>query len=213
MEMRNQLSVLCTAALLTAPVCARAALTEVVIDFEGLASQVAGQDSVSIPDYSEDGFSFSSSVDPVLADTAFSVWGPANDNYSGSTALFSTYDLAFTILTRTDGTPFSLLSIDLSPAFVDPGSPGSVLFRARHSDSSVITQEFEFGPGNAPVTRGFGTGFSDLVEVRWEQAAPSHQFDNLRVAAVPEPAMLTLLISGLLALGAARRVTGALGAA
>jgi hypothetical protein len=179
---------------------ARAAAAESVIDFEGLAPLVAGKDSLYLSSYSEDGFSFTSSVDPLLADTAFSVWGPAGENYSGSTALFNTYDTALTILRRADGTPFSLLSIDLSPAFADPGSPGSVLFLGRHSDNSAVTQEFQFGPGNAPVTHILGPGFSDLVEVRWEQAAPWHQFDNVRVASVPEPAALALMLFGLLML-------------
>jgi hypothetical protein len=204
--MNKQLAFALIGAVLSTSLGARADSTEYTIDFESLAPLVAGQDSISLPGYSENGFAFTSSVDPLLADTAFSAWGPGNSNYSGSTALFSTYDTVFTILKRTDGTPFSLLSIDLSPAFADPGSPGSVLFRGRHSDNSLITQEFQFGPANAPVTHTFGAGFSELVEVRWEQAAPSHQFDNLRVAAVPEPAALASVLAGLLVLATSRLV-------
>jgi hypothetical protein len=204
--MNKQLASALIGAVLSTALGARADSTEYVIDFESLAPLVAGQDSISLPGYSEDGFAFTSNVDPLLADTAFSVWGPLSGNYGGSTALFNTYDSFSTILKRMDGTPFSLLSIDLSPAFADPGSPGTVLFRGRHSDNSLVTQEFQFGPGNAPVTYTFGAGFSDLVEVRWDQLAPSHQFDNLHLTAVPEPAALALTLAGLLVLATARLV-------
>ena len=52
-------------------------------------------------------------------------------------------------------------------------------------------------------------GFTDLVSVTWQQGpggalGPTHRFDNIRVQAVPEPASLLLVGTGLATLAAGR---------
>lgn len=183
--------------------CAPAAHA-VVLDFESLTH--AAPDAAYVTSYAEDGFVFTSSVDPIFADQAFAVWGVAAPDFNGSTALWNSFEGAVTTLRAGDGSPFSIESIALGPAFADPGSGGEIVFTGRRGDDTVVTRTFTLGTALEPVTYAFGDTFTGLASLSWEQGVPYHQFDNLVVnsALVPEPGPVVLCLAGLALLGLMR---------
>ncbi len=195
------------AAAALAAFASRAHAIPVAIDFEALAH---GVDVVFVPQYVEDGFVFTSSIDPDRANEAFASWGPQSDNWTGSAALFNTFDGFVTTLARADGGAFDLTSIDLAPAFADGGSGAAITFIGTRTDGSVVTRTATFGADLAASSVTFGTDFTALARVAWEQGEIPHQFDNVRlddrsVAPIPEPAMPGMLLCGLAAALAMRR--------
>jgi hypothetical protein len=185
------------------PTSALAQLDEIVIDFEAL--QHAGDSAEFLSSYEEDGFRLVTDADAQSQADALGVWGTASENFNGSTALFNNSGGgAFgrtVILTNVASAVFDLLSIDLGPAFAAPGSGAEVLFEGRRADGSTVTQPFAFSADLAPGTFAFAPGFSNLVRVSWQQADAQfdtpHQFDNIRVAAIPEPGTATLMLAAL----------------
>jgi hypothetical protein len=200
--MKSKLLALCCAVALC-PLGVRAQSDEIVIDFEAL--QHAGDSAAFLTSYVEDGFELVTDADAQSQADALGVWGTASENFNGSTALFNNSSGgAFgrtVILTNAAGAGFALLSIDLGPAFVAPGSGAEVLFEGRRADGSTVTQQFAFSADLAPGTFAFASSFSNLVRVSWQQADAQfdtpHQFDNIRVAAIPEPATAALMLAAL----------------
>jgi hypothetical protein len=203
--MKNRLLALCCAAALC-PLGALAQLDEIVMDFEAL--QHAGDSAEFLSSYEEDGFRLVTDADAQSQADALGVWGTASEDFNGSTALFNTTTGgAFgrtVILTQAAGAAFDLLSIDLGPAFAGPGSGAEVLFEGRRADGSTVTQPFAFSADLAPGTFAFAPGFTNLVRVSWQQADSQfdtpHQFDNIRVAAIPEPGTAALMLGALVLL-------------
>ena len=76
--------------------------------------------------------------------------------------------------------------------------------------SPATTAEFTAAANKFPsFTEIQFAGFTDLVSVTWQQGpggalGPTHRFDNIRVQAVPEPASLLLVGTGLATLAAGR---------
>ncbi|MBK8018869.1 MAG: hypothetical protein IPK20_20630 [Betaproteobacteria bacterium] len=172
----------------------------VVIDFESLTH--AGLDVVAIPVYQEDGFRFSSDVDPVLADAAFSIWGTGGIGFNGSTALFNTFEGQTTTMQSVDASPFSLQSITVGPMI--EGLAGTLTFVGELAGGGEVTQNFTFGPALLPQVLTFGTGFAGLSRVMWLQgnALEAHQFDNLVVnQPIPEMRTGAFVLAGLAVLG------------
>ncbi len=170
----------------------------VIIDFEPLAHD--GDNVVHVTTYEEDGFRITSSIDPILEDMAFSVWGSAAPDYNGSTALFNTYIGSVTTLTRIDGGTFDFTGMLLGPLIADLA--GSVTFIGRTTAGITVSQAFDFGPALEPRQVWFGTEFSDLASVSWEQesATQAHQFDDIRLneqAPIPEPRTTAMVLGGL----------------
>jgi MYXO-CTERM domain-containing protein len=180
----------------------------VLIDFDALGH---GVDVVFVPQYLEDGFAFTSSIDPDRANEAFASWGPDSENWTGSAALFNTFDGFVTTFAREDGAAFDLTSIDLAPAFAAGGSGASITFIGTKIDGAVVTQTASFGADLAPATFTFGADFTALARVAWEQGEIPHQFDNFVTAVdgptppIPEPAAGLLMLAGVAATRLRRR--------
>lgn len=200
--MSTGLRALCCA-LALCPLGALAQREEIVIDFEALAH--AGDGATFLSSHVEDGFRLVTDADAQTQADALGVWGTASEHFNGSTALFNnssggTFGRTV-ILTNAAGGAFDVLSIDLGPAFVDPGSGAEVLFEGRRADGSTVTQPFAFSAALVPGTFAFAPSFTNLVRVSWQQADAQfdtpHQFDNIRVAAIPEPGTAALLLAAL----------------
>jgi hypothetical protein len=170
----------------------------VIIDFETLAHD--GDNVVHVTSHEEDGFRITSNIDPILEGMAFSVWGSTAEDYNGSTALFNTYMGSVTTLTKVDGGTFDFTGLLLGPLIANLA--GSVTFIGRTTSGAAVSRTFDFGPALVPQQVWFGTDFSGLASVSWEQesATQAHQFDDIRLneqAPIPEPRTTALVIGGL----------------
>jgi hypothetical protein len=125
-----------------------------------------------------------------------------NPFYAGANGL-SAFSPATITLAQTDGSPFSLLSIDLARNFEFDPAP-TVTFTGLKTGGGTVMASFTVttpsGPPASFQTFDF-TGFTDLSSVSWDQgdsAQGVHQFGNIHLstaAAVPEPGSLALFLS------------------
>jgi hypothetical protein len=156
----------------------------------------AGEDAASAGwSYVEDGFQLSN-----IGANEFAVWGTDSLFYTGSTALMNDNDGGETTLRQIGNSAFALYSIDLAamyPGFTEDGV--DVTFGGMKTDGTLVTQIFHVADG-APQTFSF-SGFTDLAYVGWTNDAMYHQFDNINVAAVPEPETYAMVLTGLGLLG------------
>lgn len=173
-----------------------------VVDFESLAH---ADDLITDAGwtYIEKGFQFDN-----LSTFAFATWGNQSLFFNGSTALMNDNDAGLTRLSQVGNGAFALYSVDLSVTYPNLTEDGvDVSFTGIRNDSSTVTQTFHVLDG-APQTFSFA-GFTNLASVRWTNTASYHQFDNINVAAVPEPETYALMLAGLGLIGfAARRRAG-----
>jgi hypothetical protein len=120
----------------------------------------------------------------------------ANDFYAGANGL-AAFSPATITLTRTDGDPFSLLSIDLARNFAFDPAP-TVTFTGTLSGGGTVNESFTVTePAGFPqVFTPFSfTGFTNVTSVSWDQpvfTAGLNQFTDITIAAVPEPSSLIL---------------------
>lgn len=169
-----------------------------VLDFESLSHAdelVADAGHV----YSEDGFVLSN-----FSDFGFASYGTLNPFFSGSTALFNDNDAGYTTLVQAGNSAFALYSIDLAamyPGFAEDGV--DVTFAGMKTDGTLVTQSFHVLEG-AAQTFSF-SDFTNLAYVSWTNDAMYHQFDNINVAAVPEPESYAMFLAGLGLMGAIAR--------
>ena len=186
--MKKTVFALAVAALLGAS--AQASAT--TLTFDALS---AADDNFAVgTSYVEQGFQFD---DLTPAAYGFAAWGSLSPFSTGSTALINNNDGGLTRLAQVGGAAFNLVSIDLAAMY--PGLTGdgavTVTFTGTRADHSTVTQSFAVNDG-APATFAF-SGFSNLTAVTWSNDAMYHQFDNIHVAAVPEPESYAMFLAGL----------------
>ncbi len=143
--------------------------------------------------------------------------GTLHPLFPGSTALFNGQSNAEIVLTAIDGSPFSIYSIDLAvlpPGANDPAGPFDpgpfeINFVATTPSGGTKSQSFTINHSFLALERVFFSGFENVTSVRWLQGTgfnppgppgptetPTHQFDNIHVAAVPEPSSSVLIGTG-----------------
>ena len=180
---------------------ALAAASPVVIGFDSLMQDNDQTNEIGNV-YRESGFEFSNLSNPF----SFASFGTQNPFFNGSTALFNDNTDGQTRLSQIGGGLFSLSSITLStlaPGYTEEGT--SVSFTGLLATGGSVMQSFNVADG-AAQTFSFSPNFSNLSAVTWSNEANFHQFDNITVAAVPEPETYALMLSGLgLVAFAARR--------
>lgn len=169
----------------------------VVIDFESLYENNNSTNNQG-DSYSEDGFTLTKPDDFYN----FMSFGDLSPKFVGSTSLFNNTVGTTTTLTKDDGGFFSIFSIDLNELNFD--RVVTVNFTGTTSGGGTVNQSFTLdGIKSTVETFFFNALFTDLTQLSWVQESPYHQFDNivLDVAAVPVPAALPMMASGLLAFG------------
>ena len=171
-----------------------------VLDFESLTHD----DEIAYVGYSyeEDGFLVSNLN---TSGFDFSVWGSSSMFFTGSTSMMNDNDAGVTQLTQLGGGLFSLSSITLATAFPYLTEDNvSVTFIGTLGNGSTVSQTFSVADGAAQVF-SFDASFTSLASVNWTNEAMYSQFDDINVAAVPEPESYAMLLLGLGVLGAAAR--------
>lgn len=178
--------------------CHAVSASAAVMDFESLAHADDQIADVGFS-YSEDGFLLSNLMSDGFP---FASYGTSSEFFSGSTALINDNDDGPTQLTRLGGGAFNLQSIDLAELY---GLASSVSFVGTKANGSMVSASFDLDGQVGAETFTFGAEFTNLSSVTWSNAAYYHQFDNISVSAVPEPASIAMLMAGLGLLGAIGR--------
>ncbi|MEQ1637719.1 MAG: hypothetical protein ABL903_13620 [Methylococcales bacterium] len=170
-----------------------------MIDFEDLAGQT-GQGGLVEPSYTKDGFLLQHGTGEAAA--FYVVSNNVQDGfYQGSTAIFNVNAGGNTILTKADNSAFDIFSIDLT----NYGNGNSintldVTFTGSLLGGGTVSQTFAVDDFNGFQTFNF-TGFTNLASVSVVTGIPNAiEFDNINVSAVPLPAAVWLMGSGLVGL-------------
>ena len=133
----------------------------ITLDFEDLRTESALAFAVG-PTYSHEGFALTSVLFPGSTNVAeFDYFGTLSNEFYGSTGLLNCCGLNTTVLTRTDGGAFNLLSIDLIEirGFNSDGTqthfgPGHVTFVGTRLHGPTVSYEATFlqFPTATPLT-------------------------------------------------------------
>jgi hypothetical protein len=123
-----------------------------------------------------------------------------NPYFAGANGL-AAFAPATITLSRTDGNPFSLLSIDLARNFAFDPAP-STTFIGTFAGGGTVSQTASVTTSSPPlIFQTFALmGFTNVISVSWDQDNPAsdgiHQFGNIHLA-VPEPSSLLVLSLGI----------------
>jgi hypothetical protein len=169
----------------TGPSRAATASSQVVIDFESLASP--GVDNTVVTTYLEDGFTLVNATTPTSSG-AFASPQSGNWRFVGSTTLFNNHFAGVTVLTKDDGSVFDVASIDLAEMMglvlgsLLPVESTTIPFTGTRADASTVSVTFTTDGVFGLETFTF-SGFTNLTSLSWDQVYPWHQFDNITLDA------------------------------
>jgi hypothetical protein len=191
---------------------APASASAVTLDFSPVLTVSTEVVDVASP-YEEDGFVLTATNAPGNVEL-FRTVGTLRIDFTGSATLYHAGGNGEITLTRTDGGPFHLLSMDIAelPSFHPGGitpldlDPFDITFTALRKNGATLVETFSAHPFPTIDTFEFH-GFTNLVSLTWFQGgggAPglsTHQFDKIVLrpipAAVPQPMSLLLVTAGL----------------
>lgn len=167
-----------------------------VIDFDAL--EAAGTSFQFMSMYEEDGYRLAGG-NFASAQHGTTGW------YAGSASLFNNSGGGMTVLSKIDGSAFSMRAIDLARVSTSYAGGAQVNFTGHVHGGGTVSQSFTVGEALA-FQHFLLSGFNNLDSVTWLQSAPYHQFDNIDLRnQVPEPAPLALMALAMAALVARRR--------
>ncbi|MBA3725802.1 MAG: PEP-CTERM sorting domain-containing protein [Armatimonadetes bacterium] len=190
-------------ALATALTGATVASNAQIVDFEDLLNNGTSGVTFYGDNVDSGGYNFASLLH-AGDEIAIASW-TADDPfgyYTGSTAIFANYYDDGLMMTEIGGGPFDVLAIDMADVFLS-GTGDLVTFTGIHSDLGVTVNVIPLTDGSTLETYAL-TGMTDLISLEIIDGVNNDvQIDNLNT--VPEPAAVTGLAVGLVALAFRRR--------
>ena len=144
---------------------------EIVLDVEELAHS---DDDIVIGDYERDGLRVTTTASQSYT---FRVYGPSDHMWAGSFGLASAWTPVDVILSRIDGGPFTLASIDLANPFPAIPTWSSLTLTGTRSDESTVTETLSGWEGDFET---FALGqMTDVVSVHYREAGEFDEFDQM----------------------------------
>jgi len=193
---------ICSLLALVGLVLAPSAQAQTTITFESLPNPTGTGMNAFNQGFtlSIDGFTFSGGNGSVTPDANASV-----ANYTGSVAIFNGSTTGSTTITRDNGNPFSINSIDLANLYQQGALAGgtAATFVGNLQGGGTVTQTFTHAADSSLTTFTFDPSFANLTSVVFAQNninVPDmnpYQFDNVvfdtpGTAATPEPGSIAL---------------------
>jgi PEP-CTERM motif len=202
----------------------RAYASPIVLDFANTAHNDTAITNLG-PLYTDQGFQLALTAFPGSEpDVQFLSFGALRFDYGGEPSLVAGTGQSLIELSRVDGGMFSLDSIDLAELpngqRLEDGTvvalpalgPFSITFTGITVSGKTVSTTAIVDPFPSLVTFEFPKEFHNLLSVSWQQGAGgigpglgTHQFSDIRLTAVPEPATGLLLVGGVATLAARRR--------
>jgi PEP-CTERM motif len=196
----------------------------ILLDFTNIAHNDTAITNLG-PVYTDQGFQLTLTAFPGSEPgVQFLSSGALRFNYSGEPSIYAGTALSHIELSRVDGGMFSLDSIDLAELpngqRLEDGTvvalpalgPFSITFTGITVSGQTVSTTAVVNPFPSLLTFDFPKEFHNLVSVSWQQGPggttpglATHQFSDIRVTAVPEPATGLLLLGGVAAVTASRR--------
>jgi hypothetical protein len=173
-----------------------------VLNFEDLNNNGTGGYTLFGDQFDSGGYHFAS-VYFQGNSAALASWTPdLPQYYTGSVSPFVNYFGDHVLMTKNGGGFFDVFSIDICDVFRTPGMNTTVTFVGTHADNSTTTKYVTLNGSENLKT--YALNLTNLKSLEWDTGDINWvQWDNINL--VPEPATMTALALGALALVRKRR--------